>query len=171
MKIFEINNDSHYYTFETTWIGLETFDFEKENLSIPLINIYVKDQQVINYIDIDVDGLYIEKSYFLFKKVLKMEKKIAIHSKNKNSFITKNFKEKIKIGNIKEKVNVFELSGMGVFQDYTYDGVLKIYCDECYFVLPNNFEHRIDFKSMNEYNPLEESWLTNFDLYLKKNVE
>ena len=168
MKTFEINNESPYYTFETTWLGLEIFDFEKKSLSIPVKNIYLEDKQVINYIDIESEGLYIEESYFLFKKFFKLEKSLAIHSKDRKSFIVKNFKDTIEIENSIEKTKAFELGGMGIFQDHTYDGVFKIYCEECYFVLPHNFKYRTDFKSMNEYNPLQESWLTNFDIHLKK---
>mgnify|MGYP005867874699 CR=1 FL=1 len=164
MKTFKINtqsiHDEGFFTFETSWIGREVFDFENKQLFLPILNLDIENKQVIDYFG--VSHVYIEKSYFLFKKVNKLEKNLAIHSKDRTSFVVKNFNQTIEIDNKNENAHLFEFGGMGIFQNYTYDGVLKIHCEECYFVLPENFEYKTEFKSMNDYNPFEEKWLNDF---------
>lgn len=164
MKTFKINtqsiHDEGFFTFETSWIGKEVFDFERNQILLPVLNLDVENKQILDYLG--VSNLYIEKSYFLFKGVNKLEKNLAIHSKDRKSFVVKNFNQILEIDNRNENVKLFEFGGMGIFQDYTYDGILKIHCYECYFVLPENVEYKTEFKSMNDYNPFEEKWLNQF---------
>jgi hypothetical protein len=87
---------------------------------------------------------------------------LAIHSKDKKSFLIKNFNQILEVDSRNENTQLFEFGGMGLFQNYTYDGTIRVYCDECYFVLPDNFEYRREFKSMDDYDPINDSWLNHF---------
>lgn len=75
---------SDFYTFETSWIGSEVFDFQNHKLRIPVLNLYVENKDVLKYLNIeDKEGVYIKESYFLFEEVSKLEKKNTSSKKSK----------------------------------------------------------------------------------------
>ena len=65
---------SDFYTFETSWIGSEVFDFQNHKLRIPVLNLYVENKDVLKYLNIeDKEADYITESHFLFEEVSKLE--------------------------------------------------------------------------------------------------
>lgn len=167
--LIDINiHDDNLFTFETTWIGKEVIKFENSEIRIPLLNLEVQNEKIIKYFSIKESAVYIEHSYLLFTNVSRIEKEFAIHSSDRTHFINKIFETITLKNDIGKNEKCFELGGMGIYFNNTYDGVIKFYASDCYLVIPPNEDYRTTFKGMNEYNPLSESWLTNFDFYLKK---
>jgi hypothetical protein len=159
MQKFRIANNIHdemYFTFETSWVGNEYISFEKNQLLIPIVNITIENPIVLKYFNLkNSDIIYIERSYFEFNNVSVLKKEIAIHSKDNKGFVNRLNNINIIEG---RGSNKFYLGSMGIFQDYTYDGSITVECESCYYVLPDNFEYRTEFRSMNEYNPFTIDW-------------
>lgn len=160
-------HDDNLFTFETTWIGKESIKFENSEVRIPLLNLEVQNKKILKYFSIAESSIYVEHSYLLFTNVSRMEKELGIHSLDRSHFINKVNETIILKNKDKKNEKCFELGGMGIYYDNTYDGVIRFYAFKCYLIIPKKEECGIDFKSMNEYSPLKEPWLTNFDFYEK----
>lgn len=153
-------HDNGFFTFETSWIGELCFDFKSGKLYIPILNIYTENQDVIGYFKVN-SGIYIEKSFFLFENASRIEKHFAIHSEDRKSFIEQ-IKEISNFENRSLPTKHFELRGMGILREYTYDGIIRIDATKCYFVIPSNQNYRFSHQDMNFYNPNENKWLKYF---------
>ena len=148
---------SDFYTFETSWIGSEVFDFQNHKLRIPVLNLYVENKDVLKYLNIeDKEGVYIKESYFLFEEVSKLEKKIHLQ---KNQRFVASLSQTLKLENIFQYNLPFEFGGMGIYNRLKYDGLLFIYAFKCSYVINKNSPISLEHISMNDYNPFLEEWL------------
>lgn len=163
MISFELKENIHesdFYTFETSWIGEEIYDIDKNTVSIPILNLEVQNKEVLKLLKFDsYNSVYVRESYFNFTGVYKVEKKLRIQQNKK--FVAK-VNEYFEFENINPEQRTFELGGMGVYNENFYDGIFKIYASECLLVVNENSHISIDFISMDRYNPIEDSWLKNF---------
>lgn len=153
-------HDSNFFTFETSWIGVEIRDFSKNTLNIPLLNLEVQNKEVLSKLGFDgFDSIYIRESYFSFTGVQRVEKHLRIQQ---NHTFVGTVKEEFEFDNKPSGYRIFELGGMGVFSGYLYDGIFKIYANGCSFIVNDDSPISSDFISMNHFNPTDESWLMNF---------
>ncbi len=161
-KILSNIHEDDYYTFETSWIGLPCFNLKSEELKIPVINLEIENASLISMLGINDHRVYAEKCYFKFRKVERVNWSLRLHSEDRKSFIRKEEGQSI-LSKKKDSDKVrFELAGMGVYKEHTYDGTLQIEAESAYLVVPDINSIRYDFKGMNEYTPLLNEWLINF---------
>lgn len=160
IKLNENIHDSKFFTFETSWIGEEIYDIEKKEIKLPVLNLEVQNKDVLRKLGSDnSECRYVRESYFTFTGVYKIEKKIHIQKDKK--FVAKVF-DSFEFENTKTIESSFEIGGMGIYKGNLYDGAFKIYASECFFTINENSETSLDFISMNEFDPINDSWLNDF---------
>ena len=102
---------------------------------------------------------YVRESYFIFTGLYKIQKILRIQKDKK--FIAK-VTDSFEFENTTTIEKPFEIGGMGVYKGNLYDGAFKIYASECLFNINENSQTSLDFISMNEFDPINDSWLNNF---------
>lgn len=162
MIFSNINKDTDgFYTFETSWIGQEKYDFINNTLKLPILNLEVDNEEVLKYLNIEKGVAYIRESYFLFEGMYKLEKNTALQTKEMG-FIA-DVVENIIFKNATPIEEPFEFGGMGVNKGYIYDGLFKIYAEKCSYIINENSPISLDFIGMNDFDPFTDSWLNETD--------
>jgi hypothetical protein len=151
-----------FTTFETTWLGEEYIDLKLNQVLIPILNLTVDNDSVVEYLGAKKgDLIYLQNSFFLFEKVKYVRKNLAIHSRERGHFIN-NINTSFEFNQYLENSKDYELGSMGVFFDYTYDGVFYINASNCYLVFPEIENHTREFISIGNYDPFKNIWLNEF---------
>ena len=160
---FEINNkcihDDDFFTFETSWMGEVNINIEEGYALIPILNLDVENKKILDFLNVKLKKIYIEKSYLKFTQIKSIYKELAIHNPIKGLGFIDEIQENITLKKSDDKINQFEFGCFGIYQNYTCDGIIKVECNKCYYVLPDDIQYRVDYKSQNKYLPFNKSTL------------